>query len=80
MGQSVLGRALTLEFTIALAYAIAATGCVCTCVAHEADTSFEAACVEQGGHVQRHARGNESCVADAGVVATWVRDDEDAGD
>jgi hypothetical protein len=60
-------------FTIALA-CIAASGCVCVCT----DVAFETACRERGGRVQSR-RNTEVCVADAGVIATWMRDDEDAG-
>lgn len=63
-------------FTIALGLVAAVSGCICTCIA--AGAEFEAACTAQGGRVQAQAT-SRMCVVDAGVVATWVVD-EDAGD
>lgn len=60
---------------IAAFLAAAASGCVCVCAA--AEVRFEAACAERGGRVQPFARGREACIADAGIIATWV--DDDAG-
>lgn len=69
---------MTIGITIALVVAAcaAANGCVCTCVTASAE--FETACREQGGRVRR-AESNAHCVADGGVVATWVIDEEDGG-
>lgn len=62
---------------IALVLAAAVSGCVCTCISAGA-SKFESACLEQGGRVQTLA-ASKLCVADAGVIATWAVDDEDAG-
>lgn len=61
----------------ALAAAAALSGCVCTCVT--AGAEWEAVCAAQGGRVQAQAT-SRLCVADAGVIATWVVDDSDGGD
>jgi len=54
--------------------AAAVSGCVCVCAT--ASVEFETACRQQGGRVQ-HAPLRASCVADGGVVATWVVDDDE---
>lgn len=59
----------------------AGSGCICTCVTAEAEVdAFESACAQHGGHVRALASTRRACVAqDAGVIATWVVDDDDAG-
>lgn len=66
---------MTLECTIVLACTVAAaSGCGCACV----DVVFETACRERRGEV-RELEASRLCVTDAGVVATWVVEDDDGG-
>jgi hypothetical protein len=67
---------MQLMLAAVLIFGAAVSGCVCTCVSASAE--FETACREQGGRVQRGA-SSAACVADGGVVATWVLEEEDGG-
>jgi hypothetical protein len=61
---------------VALVLAAAVSGCVCVCA--EPELGFDAACHERGGQVQSHGARRSCVMDDAGVVATWV-DEEDGG-
>jgi hypothetical protein len=57
----------------ALVLALVVQGCICTCITAD----FEAACRDHGGRVEVLG-ASQTCVVDAGVVATWI-DEEDGG-